>query len=117
SPQHYSCIGTVPASVDAYANSYHGYSYYCNDTLVPRGSAFNGDWRTQVDVSAVVHLPLPKQFDASIRLDVFNVLNSKSVTSFNEFGQLSDDSPNSNYRKPVAYQSPRYARLQFRLGF
>ncbi len=117
SPQNYSCIGTVPASVDAYANSYHGYSYYCNDTLVPRGSAFNGDWRAQVDVSAVVHLPLPKQFDASIRLDVFNVLNSKAVTSFNEFGQLSDDSPNSNYRKPVAYQSPRYARLQFRLGF
>ena len=117
SPQHNSCIGTVPASVDAYANTYHGYSYYCNNTLVPRGTAFDGDWLTQFDVSAVVHLPVPTRYDASIRIDVFNLFNTQAVTSFNQFGQLSDDSPNSNYRKPESYQSPRYVRLQFRLGF
>jgi outer membrane receptor protein involved in Fe transport len=117
SPQHYSCIGTVPVSVDAYANSYHGYSYYCNGTLVPRGTAFTGDWLTQIDASVIVHLPLPRQIDGSLRLDVFNLLNSKAVTSYNEFGQLSNDAVNSNFKAPIAYQTPRYARLQFRLGF
>ena len=117
SPQHDSCIGTVPKDIDAAANGYHGYSFYCNGTLVPRGTAFTGDWLTQLDVSAVVHLPVPERFDASLRLDVFNLLNSKSVTSYNEFGQLSNDKANSDFQKPIAYQSPRYARLQFRLGF
>lgn len=117
SPKHYSCIGTVPLDVDAYANTYHGYSYYCNGTLVPRGTAFTGDWLTQVDVSAVAHLPTPNGLEASLRLDVFNLFNSKSVTSYNEFGQQGDDSPNGDYRKIMAYQTPRYARLQFRLGF
>lgn len=117
SPQHYSCIGTVPESVDPYANSYHGYSYYCNGNLVPRGTAFNGDWLYQMDVSAVVRLPLPRNIDASLRFDVFNLFNSDSVTAYNEFGQLSDDSPNPNYRQPVNYQAPRYVRLQLRVGF
>lgn len=117
SPQHYSCIGTVPASVDAYANTYHGYSYYCNGQLIPRGTAFDGDWLYQVDVSAIVHIPAPRGLDASLRLDVFNLFDSDSVTSYNEFGQLSDDSVNSNYRKPLAYETPRYVRLQFRVGF
>lgn len=117
SPQHNSCIGTVPKAIDAAANGYHGYSFYCNGALVPRGTAFTGDWLTQVDVSMIVHLPVPKQFDASLRLDVFNLLGSSSVTAFDQAGQLSSDEPNLNYRKPLAYQSPRYARLQFRLGF
>ncbi|TPG48317.1 TonB-dependent receptor [Sphingomonas glacialis] len=117
SPQHNSCIGTVPASIDAAANGYHGYSYYCNGTLVPRGTAFDGQWLTQLDVSAIVHLPVPKQFDASLRLDVFNLLNTKSVTAYDQAGQLSNDAANPNYQKPLAYQSPLYARLQFRLGF
>ena len=117
SPRSYSCIGTVPVEVDPYANGYHGYSYYCNGELVPRGTAFKGDWVQSLDVSAVARIPMPSGFNASLRLDVFNVFNFQSVTAYNEFGQLSDDSPNSNYMKPEAYQSPRYARLQLRMGF
>lgn len=117
SPQHYSCIGTVPFDVDSYANSYHGYSYYCNGTLIPRGTAFNGDWLFNLDASVVAHLPMPKGLEGTLRLDVFNLFNNQAVTWYNSFGQLSDDSPNSNYRKPVTYQTPRYVRLQFRLGF
>jgi carboxypeptidase family protein/TonB-dependent receptor-like protein len=116
SPRSYSCIGTVPQEVDPYAHGYHGYSYYCNDKLVPRGTAFKGDWIYNVDVSAVARLPLDG-LDASVRFDIFNLFNSKGVTAYNEFGQLSNDAPNSNYGKPEAYQTPRYARVQFRLGF
>lgn len=116
SPQHYSCIGAVPLSVDPYANTYHGYGYYCQGELVPRGTAFNGDWLTQFDVSAVARLPLP-YVDASIRLDVFNLFNSKAVTTYNNFGEQGDGSANPDYRSPVNYQTPRYVRLTARLGF
>jgi outer membrane receptor protein involved in Fe transport len=84
---------------------------------VPRGTAFTGDWLTQIDVSAIVHIPLPRKVDASIRLDVFNLFNSKAVTSYNNFGELSDGSANPDYRSPVNYQSPRSVRLTARLGF
>ena len=114
---HYSCIGAVPLSVDAYANTYHGYGYYCQGKLIPRGTAFNGDWLAQFDVSAIVHLPLPHGVDASVRLDVFNLFNSQSVTSYNNFGEQGDGSVNTDYRSPVNYQSPRSVRVTARLGF
>ncbi len=117
SPEHYSCIGAVPVDVDAYANTYHGYAYYCRGQLIPRGTAFNGDWLTQFDISAVAHLPLPYKVDASIRLDIFNVFNSNAVTSYNNFGEQGDGSANPDYRSPVNYQSPRSMRLTARLGF
>ncbi|WP_267396744.1 MULTISPECIES: carboxypeptidase regulatory-like domain-containing protein [unclassified Sphingomonas] len=117
SPEHYSCIGAVPVSVDAYANTYHGYGYYCQGQLIPRGTAFTGDWLTQVDLSATVHLPVRGLLDTSIRLDVFNVFNSGAVTSYNNFGELSDGSVNSDYRSPVNYQQPRSMRLTARMGF
>lgn len=113
---HYSCVGAVPLSVDAYANTYHGYGYYCQGQLIPRGTAFNGEWLAQVDLSASFHLPLP-YVDASLRLDVFNLLDSGSVTSFNNFGELGDGSTNPDYRLPVAYQAPRSVRLTARVGF
>lgn len=117
SAAHYSCIGSVPLSVDAYANTYHGYGFYCQGQLVPRGTAFMGDWLTQFDFSAVAHLPLPHGVDASIRLDVFNLFNSQSVTSYNNFGEQSDGSANPDYRSPVNYQNPRSFRLTARIGF
>jgi outer membrane receptor protein involved in Fe transport len=117
SPQHYSCIGTVPEDVDAFAYTYHGYSYYCNGVLIPRGTAFTGQWLTEFDASIIFHLPLPRKIDASLRLDVFNLFNSKAVTSYNEAGELSNGVSNSEYRLPVDYQTPRYLRLTARIGF
>lgn len=117
SPQHYSCIGTVPQSVDETAYGYHGYSYYCRGELIPRGTAFKGDWLTQIDASAVARLPLPAGLEGSLRFDVFNLFNMKAVTVYNQSGELSDGSANPLYRTPTTYQSPRYVRVQFRLGF
>lgn len=117
SPQHYSCIGTVPQAVDETAYGYHGYSYYCRGELIPRGTAFKGDWLTQIDASAVARLPLPAGLEGSLRFDVFNLFNMKAVTVYNQSGELSDGSANPLYRTPTTYQSPRYVRMQFRLGF
>ena len=117
SPQNYSCIGTVPQAVDEAAYGYHGYSYYCRGELIPRGTAFKGDWLYQIDASAVARLPLPAGLEGSLRFDVFNLFNMKAVTVYNQSGELSDGSANPLYRTPTTYQSPRYVRLQFRLGF
>ena len=56
SPAHYSCIGAVPVDVDAYANTYHGYGFYCQGKLITRGTAFKGDWRTEFNFSAAARL-------------------------------------------------------------
>ncbi|WNO53418.1 TonB-dependent receptor [Stakelama saccharophila] len=116
SPAHYSCIGAVPVDVDAYANTYHGYGFYCQGKVVPRGTAFDGDWRTEFNLSAVGRLPL-ENVDASIRLDVFNIFNSQAVTNYNNYGEISDGSVNPDYRSPNAYQTPRYVRVTAKLGF
>lgn len=119
SPRKYSCIGIVPYEVDPVAFGYQGYGAYCQGEVVPRGSAFEGDWLTQFNASAVIHLPTPgDRFDAALKLDVFNIFNSQAVTSYYEFGDIGGSgAPDPNYRKPVDYQAPRYVRLQLRVAF
>lgn len=116
-PRHYSCIGIVPASVDAYANGYRGYGFYCQGQQVDRGTAFDGDWLSQVDASAVARLPAPEGYEASLRLDVFNIFNLKSKTGYSEYGDNSDGTRATNFGKPTDYQTPRYVRMQLRIGF
>ncbi len=119
SPRKYSCIGIVPNSVDPVAFGYQGYGFYCQGKVVDRGSAFEGDWVTQLNASAVVTLPTPgDRLDASLRLDVFNLFNSHAVTAYHEFGDIGGSgAPDPNFRKPVDYQTPRYARIQLRVAF
>jgi hypothetical protein len=115
SPRKYGCIGVVPTAVDPYAHGYGGYGFYCQGKLVPRGSAFQSEWRKQIDVSAQVRVPAT--FDASVRLDVFNVFNFKSAIDYDEHGEFSNGQIEPTYGKPAVYQDPRTVRLQFRVGF
>jgi hypothetical protein len=119
SPRKYSCIGIVPNAVDPVAFGYQGYGFYCQGKVVDRGSAFEGDWVTQFNASAVVTLPTPgDRFDASVRLDVFNLFNAQAVTAYHEFGDVGGSGvADVNFRKPVDYQTPRYARIQLRVAF
>lgn len=119
SPRKYSCIGIVPFDVDPVAFGYQGYGSFCQGKVVPRGSAFEGDWLYQVDVSAAIELPMPGDaFEASLRLDVFNLFDFDSATSFHEFGDIGGSGlPDPNFGRPVDYQSPRYARIQLQVGF
>jgi len=119
SPRKYSCIGIVPEGVDPVAHGYQGYGFYCRGKVVERGSAFEGDWVTQFNASAVLNLPTPDdRFDASLRLDVFNLFNSHAVTAYHEFGDVGGSGvPDDNFGRPVDYQTPRYARLQLRVAF
>ena len=119
SPRKYSCIGIVPEDVDPVAHGYQGYGFYCRGNVVERGSAFEGDWVTQFNASAVLTLPTPgDRFDASLRLDVFNLFNAQAVTAYHEFGDVGGSGvADLNFRKPVDYQTPRYARIQLRVSF
>lgn len=129
SPRKFGCIGVVPPEIDPYASAYGAAGNYCryadgavsNDNpivLVQRGSALESDWLTQIDLGAQIKLPTDA-FNGVLRLDVFNVLNSKAVTDVNEFGGQDDltYSAATDYGVPVSYQAPRYARIQFQLRF
>ena len=115
SPRKYGCIGVVPADIDTVAHGYGGYGFFCQGKSVPRASAFESDWRKQLDMSA--QLKLPTDFDATLRLDVFNVFNSKAAVDFQESGDLSNGGVDKTYGLPATYQSPRAVRLQVRVGF
>jgi outer membrane receptor protein involved in Fe transport len=118
SPKHYGCFGVHPISFAATgdpASFYENVSNYCNGQLVPRGSAFSGDWVNSVDIAfrydlgAVVGAPGNLQ----LRADIFNLFNAEGVTQHWEFGELSNGAPDPNYGSPVVYQQPRFVRLGF----
>lgn len=122
SPKKFGCIGVVPISVDPFAAQYRGGSFFCANAddptqshLVPRGSAFQSDWRKELDLTVQVNLPV--DFDASLRFDVFNVLNDKSKLDFDEIGDLDYQVINPHYGDPLVYQAARSARVQLRIGF
>jgi len=115
SPKKFGCIGVVPTSVDPFAAQYQAAGNFCQGVPTQRGKSFDSDWRKEINLTVSVRVPA--DFDASIRLDVFNVLNTKSALDFDEFGDLDSGGINPNYRSPLVYQQPRSARIQFRVGF
>ncbi|TPG19924.1 TonB-dependent receptor [Sphingomonas koreensis] len=138
SPRKFSCIGNYP-DPNNFASGYGAFSYYCQqpsaahggapfsytdsngDTvttgsyLVPRGSAFQGQWFKQLDIG--VKIDVPGLDGAAVRADVFNVFNWQDKLDFNEFGDLDFAGPNDAYRLPTGYTQPRYVRLTFSLRF
>ena len=135
SPRHYGCLGRVPNRVDPFAGQYGAEGFFCNvvngqivtdpsagtgtpaqSTLQPtrRGTVFTSDWTTQTNLTMQFTLPTDV-FDATFRLDIFNLFGEKARTDFNERGTQGNGSPRGDYGYVSDYQSPRYIRLQ--LGF
>jgi hypothetical protein len=128
SPRHYGCIGYYgrdqnDPNYDPYASGYGAASRWCyNGTTsvpVPRGSAFKGDWYSNLDLQVRYTVPsmgfIPGGL--TLRADVFNVFNQKNVTQNYEVGDSSASSVDVNYKKPIEYQTPRYVRLGFDWAF
>lgn len=115
SPKKFGCIGVVPDAIDPFAAGYGAAGNFCQGVATQRGRSFESDWRKELNLT--VNFRVPVDFDASIRFDVFNVFNTKSKLDFDEFGDLDSGSINPNYRAPLVYQTPRSARIQFRVGF
>ena len=141
SPRKFSCIGNY-FDENNFAAAYGSASYYCTipdlgGTAVPnsaggtsylinRGEGPKSDWLKNVDLGVAVDLSkfsdmLGSGFgNSQLRVDVFNVFNSKAVTDLQEFGDRANFvyEPNPNFGKTTGYQAPRSVRLQlaFRFG-
>lgn len=119
SPRHFGCLGQVPEDVDPLASGYGASGRFCGGQVVPRGSALESDWISQLDLSVRYTLPTFGFMGQglTLRADVFNVFDEDSVTERNEVGTLSGTSPNVNYGNIAGYQSPRYVRIGFDIAF
>jgi hypothetical protein len=125
SGRRYGCNGPVPISRDpdqisTFYNPPPG--HYCFGELVTRGTAFQTDWINRLDISARYQVPseyisLVNNSNLVLRADIFNLFDLKGVQEAVETGQLSSGAANADYKKPVAYQAPRYVRLGFDLTF
>lgn len=111
SPRKYGCIGAYPGT-DGRAASTTITAWYCNGVLTPRGSQFEGEWRKNVDASVAWNLPIngiPGR--VQLRADVFNIFDFEGAADFVETGELALGTPNPDYGRISAYQTPRYVRL------
>ncbi len=141
SPRHFGCIGVYdPATGGAgRAITSLAASWYCKTQIAPatvnpngvsqggvlqgrfptsligRGTAFEGDWRKQIDVNVAYRFSLLGGL--TLRADVFNVFNWKSKTDFREIGETDGGTADPNYSKVTSYQTPRYVRLGASLSF
>jgi hypothetical protein len=141
SPRKFGCIGRVPAEFDPFAALYGAAGWFCNvddqgniittgtvpnpagnaggglgPTLTPRGSQFESDWLKEVNLSAAFKLPVDS-FGATLRLDVFNILNEQAQLDFEERGTLSNGQPRNTYGLTTAFQRPRFVRLALGVEF
>lgn len=135
SPRKFGCIGRVPSDIDPYAGAYGAAGFYCNvdsngdivtdssvdattyeRELTPRGSRLESDWESFVNVSSIFKMP-DELLNATFRVDVFNLLNSKAITDRRELGTLGSGAPRGDYGTPLYYQTPRSIRFQLGIDF
>lgn len=146
SPRKFSCIGNHPGGLDNFAFFYGAASFYCTQPgvggtavknagadlvpgtaddgtsfLVSRGTALKSDWNKKIDLGFAFQLgALGSSFgDSQFRVDVFNVLNSKSKLDLDEFGEDGDFdyAPSETYGLPTGFQAPRSVRFTLALRF
>jgi hypothetical protein len=84
--------------------------------IVQRGTAFESEWLYVLNLDAAIRVPTDV-FDATIRLSVFNVLNTKQKIDFVETGTLGSGAPRIDYRQVNLYQAPRSVRVQLGVNF
>ncbi|GAB2995172.1 TonB-dependent receptor [Psychrosphaera aestuarii] len=102
---------------DVFAREYGSESFYKAGVLAPRGSEGRTDSVLSIDLSASYTMPLGES-EVTFRADVFNVLNSDTVTEVDEIHDLDGQDydaanvqVNPNFGLASNWQSPRYVRL------
>jgi outer membrane receptor protein involved in Fe transport len=111
SPRKYGCLGVHPT--DASSAAYGADSRYCQGVGVRRGTSFESDWLTNVDLAVRYDVPLDVPGGLTLRADIFNVFDFANVVTANETGDLPTGGVDPNYMKPETYQSPRIVRIGF----
>jgi hypothetical protein len=123
----YSCMGYIPREVATEQWTAID-SYYCRTdantvALIPRGTAGRTPSTYQVDLQ-LAYTPKWADNKLTFQADVFNVLNSRKATEYNEsrdYDLSSSGAPpyrlNQNYLQPTSFQQARYVRLTARYEF
>ncbi|GAB3022414.1 TonB-dependent receptor [Bowmanella dokdonensis] len=108
---------------DAFAAAYGSESFYEQGVLVPRGSRGTTSSVTQLDLS-LSYTTMLGDYELTFRGDVFNVLDSDTVTEVEEIAdsesEYRDDGtplPNRYYGLTENTQTPRYFRLSASLRY
>ena len=104
---HFSCD---PGAPNASGNN--------GSTVVPRGTVGRTPWTSTLDLN-VAYKPMWAK-GLQFKMDVFNVLNSRKVTSVNEIGESAggDPAPQVNtYLTPTSWQAPRAVRFMVQYDF
>jgi outer membrane receptor protein involved in Fe transport len=107
---------------DEFAQAYGSESFYANGELMPRGSLGTTNSVLTIDLTASYNIDLGNDYDLTLRADVFNVLNSDTVT---EVDEIYDDEGfdagsgrvNPTYGLATNWQTPRYVRFSASLKF
>jgi len=119
SARQFGCQGVHPT--DFFASLYGAASWFCGGVATPRGSQFESDWTTNLDMTFSYDLAqvftVPGE-SLVLRADVFNVFNADAELDFNEFGDITGPAdPDPNYAKVTAYQAPRTVRFSIAYRF
>lgn len=105
--------GNDPAG---YSSSVTGSPYhFCKGQPSPPGSQGRTGWINQVDLGVTYKPAFAKGL--AVNLNVFNITNEDAVTNYYPFSEFFDGTPHPLYGQPVAYQTPRYARLTISYDF
>ena len=116
----------------SYGDTFYLYQNSCPDTngnakcdqaekeynRVTRGSVGRTPWTFKVDLSANYKFEVDG-IDMRATLNVYNVLNTQSVTSQNEHyeARRSEGTYNKHYGAAYTWQTPRYVELGFEARF
>mgnify|MGYP003873900845 CR=1 FL=1 len=112
SPRLYGCRGVHPT--DPAAAGYGASSWFCQGSPSRRGSEFESDWETRLDLSARYNVPMGDgRGDLVLRADIFNVFDSAAGIDYNENGDTAAGTPDPNYQAVERYQAPRSVRVGF----
>ena len=87
-------------------------------TIIPRGTYGRLPWSQTLDLNVAYAPSWAKGLE--FKMDVFNVLNSRKVTSVNEAGETSTGSPGgaaANFLTPTSWQAPRSVRFMVQYEF
>lgn len=103
------CFGYYAGTDDPEAIGYGAASFYCDGQLKPRGSIGRTPWTRQVNLQASYEPAAHK--GVKLTVDIFNVLNSRGVTSVQETGESALGTPYPNYMQPLSNQPARSVRI------
>jgi hypothetical protein len=109
---------SYPSEYDLWEEVGYGNTYYQADgEFNSRGSQGRLDSTYQIDLNATYEMEISGA-DVSFAVDVFNVLNSDTVTRIDEIGESSmNGSASPTYGLPLEYQSPRSVQFSASVRF